>query len=53
METLIAIIILGFCVWMMVRHPIESLSFVFKVGLLLVLGFIAWFALYCFMFASM
>jgi hypothetical protein len=41
MEGLIAILILGWCVWMLIRHPLKSLSFVFKVGFLLVLGTVA------------
>lgn len=39
MEGLIGILVLGFCVWTLFRHPLKSLSFIFKVGLLLVLGF--------------
>jgi len=38
MEGLIGFFILGFCVWMIVRHPLKSLSFIFKIGFLLVLG---------------
>jgi len=38
MVGLIGLLILGFCVWMIVRHPLRSLSFVFKVGFLLILG---------------
>ena len=38
MEGLIGLLILGFCVWMIVRHPLKSLSFLFKIGFLLGLG---------------
>jgi hypothetical protein len=38
MEGLIIILILGWCVWMLIRHPLKSLSLVFKIGFLLVLG---------------
>ena len=38
MEGLIGLLILGFCVWMILRHPLKSLSFLFKGGFLLVLG---------------
>jgi hypothetical protein len=38
MEGLVGLIILGFCVWMIVRHPLRSLSILFKIGFLLVLG---------------
>jgi len=39
MEGLIGLLILGWCVWMILRHPLKSLSFLFKIGFLLVLGF--------------
>ncbi len=39
MEGLIGLLILGFCVWMILRHPLKSLSFLFKIGFLLILGF--------------
>ena len=38
MEGLIGLLILGFCVWMILRHPLKSLSFLFKMGFLSVLG---------------
>ena len=46
MEGLIGLLILGFCVWMLIRHPLKSLSFVFRIGFLLVLGFGAVLVLY-------
>ena len=38
MEGLVGLLILGFCVWMLIRHPLKSLSFVFKIGFLLIPG---------------
>jgi len=32
MEALIAILFLGWCLWMLIRHPLKSLSLVFKIG---------------------
>jgi hypothetical protein len=48
MEGLIGLLILGFCVWMLLRHRLKSLSLIFKVGFLLVLGFGAFLVLYYF-----
>ena len=49
MEGLIGLLILGWCVWMIVRHPLKSLSFVFKVGFLLILGLGAFLVLWWFL----
>ena len=49
MEGIIGLIILGFCVWMIIRHPIKTLSFVFKIGFLFILGLGAFLVLYYFM----
>jgi len=38
MEGLLGLLIIGFCVWMLIRHPIKSISFVAKIGFLLMLG---------------
>jgi len=38
MEGLIGILILGWCLWMIIRHSLKSLFFLFKIGFLLVLG---------------
>ena len=46
MEGIIGLLILGWCVWMILRHPLKSLSLIFKVGFLLVLGFGAFLVLY-------
>ena len=52
MEGIIGLIILGFCVWMIIRHPIKTLSFVFKIGFLFVLGLGTFLVLYYFMMSS-
>jgi len=49
MEGIIGLIILGFCVWMIIRHPIKTLSFVFKIVFLFVLGLGTFLVLYYFM----
>ena len=46
MEGIIGLPILGLCVWMLLRHPLKSLSFLFKIGFLLILGFGAFLALF-------
>jgi hypothetical protein len=46
MEGFIALLILGWCIWMLFRHPLKSMSFVFKIGFLLILGFGAFSALF-------
>ena len=46
MDGLVVFLILGFCVWMIVRHPTKSLSFVFQMGFLLVIGFGAYLILF-------
>ena len=38
MEGLIFILILGWGIWMLIRHPLKSLGLIFKVGMLLLLG---------------
>ena len=46
LEGLIGILILGFCVWMVLRHPLKSLSFLFEKEFLLVLAFGAFLVLW-------
>ena len=48
MEGLIGLLVLGFCVWMLLRHPLKSLSIIFKIWFLLVLGFGGFLVLYYF-----
>ena len=38
MEGLIGILILGWVIWMFIRHPLKSLSVLFKIVLLFLLG---------------
>jgi len=49
MEGIIGLLILGWCVWMLLRHPLKSLSFLLKIGFLLVLGFGAFLVLLFFL----
>ena len=46
MEGLLGLLILGFCVWMLIRHPIKSLTLIAKIGFLLALGFGAFLVLW-------
>ena len=46
MEGLLGLLVLGFCVWMIIRHPIKSLSFISKILFLLALGFGAFLLLF-------
>jgi hypothetical protein len=46
MEGIIGLLILGWCVWMLLRHPLKSLSFILKIGFLLLLGLGAFLALF-------
>ena len=49
MEGLIGILILGFCLWMLIRHPLKSLSLIIKLVIIVILGTGAFLALYYFM----
>jgi hypothetical protein len=49
MEGLIGILILGFSLWMLIRHPLKTLSFFFKVGFIFVLGIGVFLVLFWFM----
>ena len=44
--SIIILLITGYLLYRLIRHPIKSLGFVFKVILLLMLGFLAWFGLF-------
>ena len=52
MEGLIGILILGFLVWLIIRHPIKSVGWVLKIGFLLILGFGAFLVLFWFMMSG-
>ncbi len=40
MEVFIIILILGWCVWMLIRHPLKSIGWIFKLGFLFILGLV-------------
>ena len=44
--SIIILLITGYLIYRLIRHPIKSLGFVFKAILLLMLGFLAWFGLF-------
>ena len=46
MEGFIGLLVLGWCLWMIIRHPLKSLSLIFKIGFLLMLGFGVFLVLY-------
>ena len=46
--SIIILLITGYLIYRLIRHPIKSLGFVFKAILLLMLGFLAWFGLFAF-----
>ena len=52
MEGIIGLLILGWCVWMLLRHPLKSLSFILKIGFLLVLGFGAYLVVFGFLMTN-
>jgi len=43
---IIGLLILGWCTFMLIRHPFKSLGFLIKVSLLLLLGFGVYLALF-------
>ena len=49
MEGLIGILIIGWLILMIIRHPLKSLSFIFKIGIMFILGIGAFLGLYYFM----
>ena len=49
MEGLIGILIIGWLIWMIIRHPLKSLSFIIKLVIIVILGTGAFLALYYFM----
>ena len=52
MEGLIIILIVGWLIWMLIRHPLKSLSFIFKIGIMFVLGTGAFLVLFWFMISQ-
>ena len=49
MEGIIGLVILGFCVWMLIRHPLKSLSLLSKIASLFILELGALLVLFSFM----
>ena len=48
MESIIILVILGWIVWMLFRHPFRAVGLIFKLGFLLFLGFGAFLVLFWF-----
>ena len=44
--SIIILLITGYLVYLLLRHPIKSLGFIFKGMILLALGLIVWFGLF-------
>jgi len=49
LEGIIGILILGWVIWMFIRHPLKSLSVLFKIVLLFLLGLGALLVIFYFM----
>ena len=48
--SIIVLLITGFLLYWLIRHPIKSLGFIFKIGFFMALGFLVWCGiLYCLM----
>ena len=46
--SVIILLITGYLVYWLIRHPIKSLGFIFKIGFFMALGFLVWCGiLYC------
>ena len=46
--SIIVLLITGFLLYWLIRHPIKSLGFIFKIGFFMALGFLVWCGiLYC------
>ena len=46
--SVIVLLITGFLLYWLIRHPIKSLGFIFKIGFFMALGFLVWCGiLYC------
>ena len=41
MEVFIIILILGSCLWMLIRHALKSIGWIFRLGFLFILGLVA------------
>ena len=52
MEGLIIILIVGWMIWILICHPLKSLFFIFKIGIMFVLGTGAFLVLFWFMMSG-
>jgi len=52
MEGLIGLLVLGWCIWFAIRHPLRSLNFIFKILFLLMLGLGGFLTIYWFLLTS-
>ena len=39
MEGIVGLVIIGWCIWMLIRDPFKTLGLLFKLGFLMALGF--------------
>jgi hypothetical protein len=49
MEGLLLILGVGWLIWMLIRHPLKSIGWIFKLGVMLCLGLVAFGGLFYFM----
>lgn len=47
--SLAIILITGFFLYVFIKNPVKSFNFIFKGTVILMLGFVAWFGLFCFL----
>ena len=49
MEGILLILGVGFAIWMFIKHPIKSIGWIFKLGVMFCLGLAAFLGLFYFM----
>ena len=49
MVSIVAVLIVGWCIWMFIRHPLRSVSFLIKLTIMSVFGVAAFLGIYYFM----
>ena len=49
MGSIVAVLIAGWCIWMFIRHPLRSVSFLIKLTIMSVFGVAAFLGFYYFM----
>jgi len=52
MEGVLLILGVGWLIWMLIRHPLKSLGWIFKLGILFSFGLVAFGALFYFMMSG-